>query len=234
VTDVEFYVSRDWTERRAGVRPRSGRGASGLGVEVLVGIAAGTRESAGGAGADSAGGEGAAGAAAARDSAAAREAPARDTTVVFELAFGYGQSGGYASRAPGVDLYAALREVPAVTVYATFMDPPRTLRTALFNGVPYAGVRTGYVTVQNGRAYTPDAVYELAGDTFELAGVAGVSWGLMRGANVFVEGAYAWRSFPSVAWTIPGGTGPLPAGFPKSLDFSGPSVAMGFQVVIKE
>jgi hypothetical protein len=214
VTDVEVYLSREATTSGASARPRDTGGARGLGVEVLFAVGAASRPAAGGR--------------MLNDST-----PARDTTALFEVAFGYGQSGGYTARTPGVDLYASLREVPAVTIYASLVEPPRLARTLLLRGAPYLGLRTGYLTIQSGRSYTADAVYELRGETFELAGAGGVSWTLANsGLTGFVEGAYAWRTFPSVEWTLPDG-GALPEAFPKSLAFTGPSIAVGVQVGIK-
>ncbi len=213
-TDVEVYVSREWTTRRSSARPRGERGASGLGVEVLFGVGAASRRAPGGR--------------MLNDST-----PARDTTAVFEVAFGYGQSGGYTARAPGVDLYASLREVPAVTVYASLLEPPPMAATLLLGGAPYVGLRTGYLTIQSGRSYTSEAVYELRGETFELAGATGVAWTVgQSGITAFVEGAYAWRTFPSVEWSLPDG-GALPTAFPRSLNFTGPSASVGLQIAIK-
>jgi len=214
VTDAEVYVSREWTNGGATARPRRDQGASGLGVEVLFAVGATSHEAPGGR--------------MLNDSTRAR-----DTTAVFEVAFGYGQSGGFTARAPGVDLYASLREVPAVTIYASLLETPRLARTLLLRGSPYIGLRTGYVTIQSGRSYTDDAVYEVRGETFELGGASGVSWAVGNsGITAFVEGAYSWRSFPSVEWSLPDGGG-LPADFPRALGFSGPSLALGVQVGIK-
>jgi hypothetical protein len=219
VTDVEVYVSREWTKGGASARPRRGRGASGLGVEVLFGVGAATRPDA-------------------RGRMLNDSTPARDTTAVFEVAFGYGQSGGYTGRAaagadPSADLYASLREVPAVTIYASLVEPPRLATALLLGGSPYVGLRTGYLTIQSGRSYTAEAVHELRGETFELAGAGGVAWTVGHsGITAFAEGAYSWRTFPSVEWSLPSG-GALPASLPRSLDFTGPSASVGVQIGIK-
>jgi hypothetical protein len=145
-------------------------------------------------------------------------APAVEPLWLFEVGIGYGQLTGFRLAAPELDLRGAVRDLPSLSLYATYIP---------FHG--YFGVRSGFMRFQglqlydaDGRAFAGEAESFLAGVAlgrfFELANLA-----------VFLEGSYTWRDFPSVRWT---GPGPLPAGTPRGLGLNGWAVGAGIQFAV--
>lgn len=133
----------------------------------------------------------------------------------FEVGVGYGQLTGLESRTPGLDLKGAVRDLPTLSLYATY-EPLAA----------YFGVRSGFMKLQGlqvfddeGSVWSGDAESFLAGATvgrfFEILSI-----------TLFFEGAYTWRDFPSVRWS---GPSPLPSGLPRSLEVSGWTVGTGLQ-----
>lgn len=139
----------------------------------------------------------------------------------FELALGYGQLSGFRSEDPSLDLRGAVRSLPSVAAYAS-------RRRAMPLGFEqyYFGLHTGFLQTTKLQAYDAEGrQFSLSGETFEF----GVSLGLYHRTGLFVEPTYRFRHFPSLEWTLPDGVGALPAGWPRSLDLSGPSVSVGYQ-----
>lgn len=168
---------------------------------------------------------------------ATNDPPARrDTSWVFELAIGYAQSSGFRSSRDSVDLKGAVRELPMVTVYAThhWIGHPGAPK-------PYVGLRSGLLQLHDARAYikrpAPDTttakVYSAAASTFQ-AGVVGGFVATIPGlqGGIFAEGAYTWRIFPSIEWSL-GEGGTLPVSLPRKLRMNGPSMSFGFQIPVR-
>lgn len=133
---------------------------------------------------------------------------------LFELGVGYGQITGFSSIHQGIDLRGAVRELPTISLYATY-EPTGS----------YLGLRSGFIRFQGlqawdaeGRAYAGEAESFLAGAALGQAAS-------MLGITLFVEAGYALRPFPSIRWT---GT-PLPDGVPRGLDLHGWTLGGGIQ-----
>lgn len=142
----------------------------------------------------------------------------------FELALGYGQLSGFRSDDPSLDLRGAVRALPSVAAYAS-----RERKMPLGFEDFYFGLHTGFLQTVNLQAYDPEGrQFSLEGETFEL----GVSVGVFHRSGLFIEPTYRFRYFPSVEWTLPEGVDALPAGWPRGLNLSGPSVSVGYQFAI--
>lgn len=142
-----------------------------------------------------------------------------------EMALGYGQLSGFTSADPSIDLRGAVRQLPSLAVYAS-----RERRVMGFEQV-YFGFHTGFLHTVNLQAYdTQGRQYSAQGETFEF----GFSAGIWDESGFFVEPGYWFRRFPSLAWTLPGDVEGLPAGWPRALNLSGPSVSIGYQFAIPQ
>lgn len=163
------------------------------------------------------------------------EKTAYERTLQLELALGYSQFSGFQSDNPAFELRGTAREVPSVAMYGTFDFAEFGFP---FNVVsPYVGLKSGLIELNNVQILVPvnqDTVstYTAGAKAFQ----AGVVYGVVRGfgdrLNVFLERAHHMRKFPHVVWTGPGG-GKIPVILPDDLDFSGPTISVGFQVTIK-
>jgi len=144
----------------------------------------------------------------------------------LEIGLGASYLGGVASHTPGLDLRGSVRSLPTFAAYLTGLDTP------LSNFVePYAGFSFGISDLWNVRAYDPSGIPSpVKAQTFDYGGTVGgyVNSGLLDG--LFVEVSYKVRRFDGVDW---GRTDP-PADWPKELDFSGWTVALGWQFDLKE
>ena len=142
----------------------------------------------------------------------------------FELALGYGQLMGFKAEHPGLDLRGAIRALPSVAAYAS-----RPARLPAGFTDYYFGLYTGFLHTSNLQAYDAEGrQYSLTGETFEFGG----SVGIYHRSGLFIEPSYRFRYFPSLSWTLPEGVEALPAGWPRALDLSGPSVSVGYQFSI--
>ena len=144
----------------------------------------------------------------------------QETVWSMELGIGYGQVMGFeAEDEPRLELRGAVRDLPAVSLYASY-EPWGN----------YIGLRTGFMKTQDlqvvedgGEAFSGDA------DAFLFGALTGYAWSL-RGMHGFLEGGYSLRYFPSVEWR---GPGPLPEGVPRDLGVSGWFVSGGIQFPLK-
>ncbi len=141
--------------------------------------------------------------------------PAGEPLWTFEVGVGYGQLTGFGLEAPELDMRGAARDLPSLSLYATY-EP--------LGG--YLGVRSGFAKLQGlqiideeGRTFGGEA------ESF-MAGVAVGEFVQILNLSLFVEGAYTWRDFPSVRWS---GPSPLPAAVPRSLGLSGWTLGAGLQ-----
>jgi hypothetical protein len=152
--------------------------------------------------------------------------PGKDTATkywIVELALGYSQFSGLASRDPCFELRGTVREFPSLTVYMSF-DGYVPFAT------PYIGLRSGLIDVHNlqavdGLSSTNTTVYGASPKAFEFGGIIGVAFGSWMLAPR-VEYAYTKRDFPSVHWS----PGTAPTRVPRELSFTGWSVSVGLQV----
>ncbi len=142
-----------------------------------------------------------------------------------EFAIGYGQVAGFYSTDASFDLRGSLRELPSASFYVTLSPDDRIS--------PYVGVRSGLAQLHETRIYDAGAtgpVYTADAQTFQAGLVAGAVIAV-SGMNIFAEGAYMHRNFPSV--DIKGtDDNMIPSRFPRSLNFSGIYLQAGFQVGI--
>ena len=144
-------------------------------------------------------------------------------TVSYELGLGASFLRGYAAREPSLDLRASLRALPTVSLYAT--------REGLFGPVSaYLGGTFGLVELWNAQAYGPSGQpWDVEARTFELGASGGLFLSAGPLSGLFVEGGYRSRDFHSVRWSSRAEEA-LPLEWPRSLDFSGPIVSVGWQV----
>lgn len=138
--------------------------------------------------------------------------PVTERVWTFELGLGYGEISGYRAAGDGIDLRGVIRELPSISLYASY-EPLGF----------YGGFRSGFMRLQGLQLYVDDGA-PLSGDADSfLAGVLlGQAWEVL-GLNVFLEGAWTIRDFPSIAWD-----GVPPPEF-RSLDMTGWSVGTGVQ-----
>jgi hypothetical protein len=145
-----------------------------------------------------------------------RTTPVQPATPIwlFELGVGYGQLTGFASAESGIDLRGAVRELPTVSLYATY-EPWGS----------YFGLRSGFIRFQGLQAWDADG-RSFAGDAESfLAGVAIGQAATALGITFFAEAGYSLRPFPSIRWS---GT-PTPPGLPRGLNLHGWALGAGIQ-----
>ena len=141
------------------------------------------------------------------------QAPTQDVWT-FEVGLGYGQVSGFEAREASLDLRGSLRSLPAVSLYASYED----LGT-------YFGLRSGLMELTGLQVFDVEGrAVQGASQSFMAGFLVGQAWEI-AGLNLFIEGAYMRRDFPSVEWSadIP------PPGTPRSMDLSGWSVGGGVQ-----
>lgn len=139
--------------------------------------------------------------------------PPTESVWVMEMGIGYGQLQGYELDDADFDMNVSVRDLPAVTLYASY-EPWGN----------YFGLRTGFMKTQ--ALQVVDAAGETftgTGEAFLFGGVTGVAFPLAD-LWVFVEAGYTLRNFPSVEWR-----GGPPASLPRELDMSGWSLSTGLQ-----
>lgn len=136
----------------------------------------------------------------------------------FEMGIGYGQTFGWESGNPQLDLRGQVRDLPAASLYASY-DPVGF----------YLGLRSGFMRIQGLQAFAPDGeAFAGEAESFLLAALAGHAVEVL-GLNFFLEGAYSVRSFPSVEWRSVSRTTPLPTTLPRELSLSSWTLAFGVQ-----
>lgn len=145
----------------------------------------------------------------------------------LDIGIGFAQTGAYVSRNRGTDFRVSVREAPSVSAYASYAPDPQIFRALPIKPRPYVGIRTGLISLNGGRAYTPTGANQFGGETFQMGGVAGLI-AKVKGIAFFLEGAYMWRDFKSLEW---GAT--VPPGSPHRLNLSGGSLATGIQFSLK-
>jgi hypothetical protein len=145
-----------------------------------------------------------------------RVSAAMPTQVIwtFELGVGYGQTTGFGTDVPGLDLRGAVRDLPTVSLYASYVQTGT-----------YLGLRSGFMRLQSLQLYDDDGgSYSGEAESFMAGAALGQAVDLF-GISLFVEAGYAFRPFPSIRWT----GGPLPHGAPRSLDLDSWTLGAGLQ-----
>ena len=149
----------------------------------------------------------------------------------YDLAIAYGQLDGIKMTTP-YEVRGYVRELPAVTLYATFR-PPTTGFWSNF-GV-YSGARLGVISLQDAQLFVPTndmvPVVTLSATTFEAGVPFGIEWMPFTdsGARLTVEGAYTRRQFNSLSYNPGKG---FPTNVPHSVDVSGWGMDVGISFPI--
>jgi hypothetical protein len=132
----------------------------------------------------------------------------------LELGLGYGQMSGFRSGIPGLDLKGSVRDLPTVSLYASYV-PTAT----------YFGVRSGFMKLQALQVYDDEGrTWAGEADSF-MAGAALGQVADLLNLSLFAEVGYAWRPFPSIRWS----GGPLPPDMPRELSLHGWTAGLGVQ-----
>lgn len=136
----------------------------------------------------------------------------------YELAVGYGQIAGFELKNQDLDLRGAIRELPAITIYASH-EP-----TGL-----YLGLRSGLLQTHSLQLYDSEgSTFTGAAQSFQLGAALGYAR-LVQGVYPFIEGGWMLRNFPGIEWKSP----KIPEGVPRSLRLSGWQLLVGMQVALK-
>jgi hypothetical protein len=151
--------------------------------------------------------------------------------VQLELALGYSQFSGFQSTDPTLELRGAVREIPAVAVYGTFVDD--NARGILKYIEPYLGVTSGIIQLSNvtllDRAKVDTLVaFSANGSAFQLGGAGGIQIPMGDRISFFSEISYQIRRFPGVQWGGSGST-KIRSAYPKQLDFTGRALTIGLE-----
>lgn len=152
-----------------------------------------------------------------------------DATQISPLELGIGYSQFTEVRLDGAEyqIRGSVREVPALTVYYTFLGHERIF--------PYLGLRAGMLALQDVQAFAPLAApndtsglyYTAKAQTFQAGGVAGLSIG-NKTVQLNLETALMRRDFPNLEWAAKDNR--LRSDLPRRLDVSGLSASLGLQV----
>jgi hypothetical protein len=131
----------------------------------------------------------------------------------FEIGVGYGQTAGYETNLPGLRLAGGIRDLPAISLYASFVPTGS-----------YIAARSGYMRFHGlqlfddqGETWTGDA------ESFMAGGAIGQVMTLLN-IDFFAEAGYSARSFPSVRWS-----GPTRGDLPRSISAHNWSIGVGMQ-----
>lgn len=134
---------------------------------------------------------------------------------VMEMGIGYGQLQGYELRDPSLDLRMSVRDLPAVSLYASY-EPWGN----------YFGVRTGFMRTQALQIVDEEGTnYSGQAEAFLFGTLVGYAFAI-EDLWFFLEAGYTLRYFPSVEWK---GASTLPSGIPLDLDLSAWSTGLGLQ-----
>jgi hypothetical protein len=135
----------------------------------------------------------------------------------LELGLGYGQMAGFGSNIPGLDLKGAVRDLPTVSLYASYV-PTGT----------YVGLRSGFMRLQSLQVYHDDGrSWSGEAESFLGGAALGQVFDLLD-LSFFAEVGYAWRPFPSIRWT----GGPLPQNMPRELSLHSWTLGAGVQFAL--
>jgi hypothetical protein len=138
----------------------------------------------------------------------------------FELGLGASTLNGLRAVEPSLDLRAAMRTLPTVSVYAAGIGVPDDSPID-----PYLGLSVGLAELWNARGYDAEGnTYPVEAETFELGATAGLYIDRPL-PGLYIEVGYRHRRFGSLAWA----SETLPAGWPRSMEASTWQAAIGWQ-----
>jgi hypothetical protein len=147
-----------------------------------------------------------------------------------ELGLGAAYLTGLTSESNGLEFNAGVRSFPTISAYLVGLP---LWDQKVVEG--YAGASIGVIELQNAQTYDEAGVERgVTGSTFEFGLIGGLYHG--RGPfGVFAETSYRVRRFASLDYTLTeGDSGKVPGAFPRELDLSGFTVAIGVQFRLKE
>ncbi len=149
----------------------------------------------------------------------------RSQTLMLELALGTSYQQGFRAREPTLDFRGAVRSVPTISIYTTYLRP-----LVLERVQPFVGVSFGLTELWNAQAYDSEGTrYTLRGSTYDQGLAAGLVFNLGTLSGPFIETSYRRRSFFSVDWGFPSGVDSVPAGWPRELNLSSWVLSLGWQ-----
>jgi hypothetical protein len=142
--------------------------------------------------------------------------------VSYELGLGASYLRGYRAVEPSLDLRASLRALPTVSLYTTWEREPVSR---------YLGLGFGLIEMWNAQAYGPSGQpWDVQANAFEVVLSGGLYLEDTFAEGLFVEGGWRYRNFHSVTWRPTDEDDALPEEWPRSLDFSGPFLSLGWQL----
>jgi hypothetical protein len=144
----------------------------------------------------------------------------------YELGLGASYLRGYEAVEPTLELHTALRALPTISLYASWnrLLGPLTV---------YGGASFGLIELWNAQAYDDAGTqWDVEAHAFEQGLSLGTYLEDSPLAGLFAEGGYRFRNFHSVKWTADGEE--LSEDWPRSLDFSGPFLSLGWQLQLDE
>lgn len=144
----------------------------------------------------------------------------RDGPTVFELGLGTSVDGGFEATAPSLDLRGSFRTLPQVAVYASEFGIPETTPVT-----PYLGLTFGVVDLWNAVGYDDaGTAVPVSGTTYQIGATAGIYMQQVL-PGLYAEVSLRQRDFASLRWD----TETLPASWPRSINASLLSMAVGWQ-----
>ena len=166
--------------------------------------------------------------------------PIEDTTtmssyLLIHLGLGYSQFSGFSSVDQSFELRGSVREIPSVSIYGTFSSDDAG--SPLHQYRLRVGLRSGLIQLNDVQALDPIEdnrfdTYTGTAQTFQLGGVVGFALAFKKELYPFVEYSWMLRKFPSVQWAL-AEAHTMPQRFPRELDFTGPSLAVGLRIDLK-
>jgi hypothetical protein len=149
--------------------------------------------------------------------------------VLLELALGTSYLRGFTSRQPDMDFHGAVRSVPTLAVYTTYLRPWRQERVQ-----PFIGASFGLADLWNAQVYDVEGTrYALRGNTYTQGLLTGLMVEVSSSAGIFVEASYRRQHFFSVEWGFPTGVQRVPEGWPRELNLSNWMLSLGWQFYLR-
>ncbi len=149
--------------------------------------------------------------------------------LLVELALGTSYLQGFTSREQTLDFRGAVRSVPTLSVYTTYLRPFGYEKVQ-----PFVGVSFGLTELWNAQAYDPEGTrYSLRGSTYDQGIAAGVFLNISSISGPFLETSYRRRRFFSVEWGFPAGVQQVPEGWPRELNLNSWLLSVGWQFDLK-
>jgi hypothetical protein len=153
----------------------------------------------------------------------------RSETLLLELALGTSYLQGFRAREETLDFRGAVRSVPTLSVYTTYLRD-----MGLGKVQPFVGLSFGLTELWNAQAYDPSGTrYTLRGNTYDQGVAAGLLLNIGTISGPFIETSYRSRKFFSLDWGFPSGVQSVPEGWPRELNLNTWLVSVGWQFDLK-